>query len=157
MHASLGLLALLLLCGAARAEDGGVPARGAGLVLRDSASDEDTGIPAYPGAVVQPRTQNQSPALDLAFWASGRGMHLSLVKYWSRDSAVRVAAFYRQALAQYGSVIDCSASPRDAACEDEPEEGTVELRAGPKSDRRIVASVQKKDRCEIAAVRVRAR
>ena len=143
-----------LLCGAAQAA--GVPKHGAGIVVEDAATETDTGIPLYPGAQVQPRTNNNSPSLKLAIWALGSGIRLSLVKYWSTDDAESIAAFYRNELAKFGKVVDCAATPQDDSCEGD-DSNTIELRVGPKNDRRIVGIVQKKDGCEIAAVRLRQR
>jgi hypothetical protein len=99
-------------------------------------TDAETGIAVYPGARALKRHDS---ALTLGFWGGSKDFNLSLAKYRSSDSPERVAEFYRAELAKFGPVVDCSAEPDDAACEDAAKEpGIIELRAGKKKDQHIV-------------------
>ena len=98
----------------------------------------------------------------MGLWGGSDGFRLALAQYRSTDVAGKVAAFYAKDLARFGAVVDCSASSDAAArkaagCEKaDADEGTFELRAGPKSDRHIVAITPRKSGgCKFVLLRLR--
>ena len=112
---------------------------------------KDIGLPIYPGA--RPHKDNEEDESAAHVWATlgGAGLKLAVVKLESQDSPNRIAPFYRQALARYGDVLDCSAASLKARsngntlswqlnCDDEHgKPGEVVLKAGSKGDQHIVA------------------
>jgi hypothetical protein len=65
----------------------------------------DLGLPVYPGATLYQDKSNSSANVNMSFGS----FHLKVlaVSYQSPDSADKVFAFYRKALAQYGDVLEC--------------------------------------------------
>lgn len=81
----------------------------AGLDVRIRADASDVGLPLYPGAV---KTTNDgdkdSGAFQFGLWTDSFGFKLAVVSLRSTDSVDAVAAFYRDAMARYGTVLDCT-------------------------------------------------
>jgi hypothetical protein len=108
----------------------------------------DVGLPGYPGALPSGESQGDTPAASLGAWGGSFGVRINVMKFQVADAADRVAAFYTQALRQYGVVLDC----RDAAArvkppkesnklscdEGVPPPGEYEFRAGDSRQFRIV-------------------
>ncbi len=84
-------------------------ARAAGIDIHNDASAADVGLPLYPGAVKKPsKDDDNSTGISFGLWGGSFGMKLAAVEYTSPDSVDAVASFYRDALAKYGPVVDCS-------------------------------------------------
>lgn len=105
-------------CGATTIEingdDGNVSVRsnGAGVHLTDQAKAEDIGLPLYPGAKPDKKNNDgDSDSVNLSAWGGAFGFKLVVVSMKSEDSADKVAAFYQDKLARYGTVLECK---RDA-------------------------------------------
>ena len=109
---ALRLVVLAAACAAAGSALAG-NSGSAGIDLRTEAADVDVGLPVYPGATPQVDDANDKSALGFSAWAGVFGFRLAVLKLASRDGVEPVAAFYRQALARYGTVLDCS-PPRRA-------------------------------------------
>jgi hypothetical protein len=107
------LLASALVALAVFSLPAGAQAAGAGIELNGNSSVADVGLPAYPGATVR-RDDDGHNGLNLALWGGSLGFKLSLVKFSSGDTVDRVASFYRDAMGQYGNVLDCT-GPRPAS------------------------------------------
>lgn len=90
----------------------GVQAAGAGIEFNGNSSAADIGLPAYPGATI--RREDGHDGLNLSLWGGSLGFKLALVKFNSSDPVDKVAGFYRDAMARYGTVLDCT-GPRPAA------------------------------------------
>jgi hypothetical protein len=86
----------------------------AGIDVRTQPRVEDTGLPLYPGAIVERDERNEKGREDLNdgvnfdLWFGGFGLKLVVVKLKTDDSAEKVGAFYRNALTKYGEILDCS-------------------------------------------------
>ncbi len=88
-------------------EQGGVE-----LFFNAEASAKDVGLPLYPGARPQKDTEDDSPSAKFGMWGNALAFKLAVLKLESSDPMDKIAAFYRKALAKYGTVLDCgSASP----------------------------------------------
>jgi hypothetical protein len=130
---------------------------GVGLELRKAANAADLGLPLYPRAVLRGDPSDDSPAVTLGAWAGSFGFHLAVSKFASDDSLPQIAAFYRQALAQHGAVVECAATeggrpttsaaaPASRKGGDEPgcdrdrpsRAGSVVIKAGTSRDFRLV-------------------
>jgi len=88
----------------------------AGLDLHARADARDVGLPPYPGAVKKTDGEGDSGAVSLGVWGGSFGFRLAVVSYRSADGVEKVAAFYREAMRQYGPVLDCTnvrGKPRD--------------------------------------------
>jgi hypothetical protein len=76
-------------------------------VNQDQTSPAELGLPAYPGAVQDTTGEgNRSARVDMGFgsWK----LRVKVAHYASADRQDQVIAFYRKALSQYGSVIECA-------------------------------------------------
>jgi hypothetical protein len=89
----------------------------AGIEAR-AATSADIGLPVYPGAMPQADGEKDGSSVKLGLWAGAFGMHLAVQKFASRDPIDTVAAYYRQALAQLGPVMDCSGPAAKRAAPD---------------------------------------
>jgi len=125
--------------------DSDIDQGGFGIVASKQASAKDVGLPMYPGAREHNDKSEDSPALKFGLWGGNSGFKLAVLKLESNDAPEKVAAFYRQALAKYGKVLDCRGSSKAAlendkrsssgelGCEDDqPENGELVLKAGTK-------------------------
>src|ERR1700756_3030750 len=95
----LAALALALAAGASAA---------AGLDIHADADAADVGLPSYPGAIKKSDLDGDRSGFSFGLWGESFGIKLAVVSYRSVDSVDKVAAFYRDALAKYGPVLDCS-------------------------------------------------
>jgi hypothetical protein len=127
---------------------------GIGFNLGQNTSAKDVGLPLYPGSRRHKDDANDSSALNMGLWGGSSGFKLFVLKMETSDSPEKVAAFYRKALAKYGTVLDCSnAQPSDNAapddnkkksskaltCEDEkPKPGEISLKSGTKAKEHAV-------------------
>jgi hypothetical protein len=76
-------------------------------VNKGEPSPEELGLPAYPGAALdQGSDGNKSARVDLGFgdWK----LRVKIGHYATSDSRDQVLAFYRKALSEYGTVIECA-------------------------------------------------
>lgn len=83
-------------------------------VQTNQLSAADLGMPVYPGATLATGSGNdhdKSANIDMGFgpWQ----MRLKVVHYTTPDSQDKVAAFYRKALGQFGTVIACNGDSAD--------------------------------------------
>ena len=130
---------------------GGKSNKGAGIYFNAEASAKDVGLPIYPGARPHKEKENDSESVKMGLWGDSFAFKLAVLKLESNDSAERVAAFYKKALAKYGTVLDCGAasaqtgeksgskSSKQLTCEDDkPKPGEMMFKAGTKEKQRIV-------------------
>jgi hypothetical protein len=76
-------------------------------VNKDQTSAAELGLPAYPGAAMDTGGDgNKSAKVDMGFGAWR--LRVKVAHYTTTDNRDQVAAFYRQALSAYGSVIECA-------------------------------------------------
>lgn len=120
------------------------------LHVRDEASARDAGLPAYPRSRAYKEGNDSSSGANIGFSLPGFGLKVVAMKLESGDSPARVAAFYRQALAKYGTVLDCSdvrdnkrrtraRDDDDLVCDaDDPGENSLVYKVGTESNQRIV-------------------
>ena len=130
---------------------GGKGNKGAGIYFNAEADAKDVGLPIYPGARPHKGKENDSESVNMGLWGSSFAFKLAVVKLESNDSPQKVAAFYKKALARYGTVLDCGADSSKATekdeskesnkltCEDDkPKPGGVEFKAGTKEKQHVV-------------------
>lgn len=119
----------------------------AGVTVDPEVAPAQVGLPAYPGAQRFQEADHDDSAVDLKLWGGSLGLRVVALKYVSRDSLPQVAAFYRQALARLGPVLDCTAGSAQRgtrtatglSCRDDhPEPGHVLLKAGSSSLQTVV-------------------
>jgi hypothetical protein len=123
---------------------------GVGLTVSGQADAKDVGLPIYPGSKPHKENANESQSAHVGFWAGGSGFKLNVMKMESPDSPEKVAAFYKNALAKYGKVLDCSnlssATDREKkvssdalTCgDDKPDKGGMLFKSGTKEKQHIV-------------------
>jgi hypothetical protein len=107
-----------------------------GFNLGKNASAKDVGLPIYPGARRHKDDSNDSSALNMDLWGGSTGFKLFVLKLETTDAPETVAAFYRKALAKYGTVLDCSNA--SAAQGEKPKRGEISLKAGTKEKEHLV-------------------
>lgn len=130
---------------------GGKGSKGAGIYFNAEASAKDVGLPVYPGARPHKEKDNDSESAKMGLWGGSFAFKLAVLKLESNDSPERVAAFYKKALAKYGTVLDCGAassqgsekggnkSSKQLACEDDkPKPGEMLFKAGTKEKQHVV-------------------
>ena len=83
-----------------------------GLDLHASADAADVGLPAYPGAIRKSDSNGDPTGFSFGLWGESFGIKLAVASYRSIDGIDKVSAFYRDALAKYGPVLDCSHSQK---------------------------------------------
>ena len=138
--------------------------KSAGLILTKDATQEDVGLPLYPGSQRLKEAPDESSAVQLGLWGHSGGFKLVVLKLESADSPAQVAAFYRKALSQYGQVLDCStaaAKPEKTGgdqsnvidCEDDDSvKGGFTLKAGTKEKQHVVAVAPEGNHSKIALI-----
>jgi hypothetical protein len=122
-----------------------------GFNLGQNASAKDLGLPIYPGSHRHQDNSNDGPALNMGLWGGSSGFKLFVLKMESPDAPNKVAAFYRKALAKYGTVLDCTNPPASTGnhdgkksskaltCEDEKSKpGEISLKSGTKAKEHAV-------------------
>ena len=124
---------------------------GAGLIVSARATAKEVGLAIYPGAIPHKdrETENDSPAVKLGMWGNSFGFKLVVLKMESKDAPRKVAEYYQNALAKYGTVLDCTNAtrtledkqqkPEKLTCsDDKPEKGGMLFKAGTKEKQHIV-------------------
>jgi hypothetical protein len=130
---------------------GGKGSKGAGIYFNAEASAKDVGLPMYPGARPHKEKDNDSESAKMGLWGGSFAFKLAVLKLESNDSPEKVAAFYKKALAKYGTVLDCreassqtgeqsgNKSSKQLTCEDDkPKPGEMEFKAGTKEKQHLV-------------------
>ncbi len=122
----------------------------AGIKVSPRVNLSDLGLPAYPGATRRRDKEDDMPAVSLGLWGGIFGLKLAVIKYRSHDDFERVVGFYRDALAHYGPVLDCSrgAAPIEKAPEkdsldcddDKARAGERVFKVGSKTNQRIFSA-----------------
>ena len=136
-------LSVLLLCARLVALSQGVEvttSKGS-LTAKNQADLKEIGVPAYPGSRLR-ADSNESPRATLGLWVSEKGFRLVALKYESPDGPDKILAYYRKALARFGTVLQCPGGTTTSSgltCKDhEMKAGEVDLMAGSSETRRIV-------------------
>lgn len=118
-----------------------------GFILSADATEQDLGLPIYPGSRRHKDSADDTPALHMGLWGGGSGFRLVVLKLESADSPAKVAKFYHKPLSRYGTVVDCGkflASGRKGRansvnCEnDHPVQGGYTLEVGTKEKMHVV-------------------
>ena len=99
--------ALVLALGAGASQAGG-------LDIHAHADAADVGLPAYPGSIKRSDPDGDPTGFSFGLWGDSFGIKLAVVSYRSVDSVDKVSAFYRDALAKYGPVLDCTHNPKNS-------------------------------------------
>jgi len=95
--------------------------------------------------------EGDSPSANLGLWGVGSGVKLAILKMETVDAPEKVAAYYKKALAKYGTVLDCSKSSGNSesaaqddsskvlTCgDDKPESGGMLFKSGTKEKQHLV-------------------
>lgn len=161
--------ASLLMAGSAALAQTDKPARSAsssgfsaGVEFKPQATPADVGLPAYPGAVPQFDKKDDAASLTMGLWGGTFGFKLVVTKFATDDSLETVSRFYKDALAKYGPVLDCSqasgGSKKDdkvLSCDDDkPEKGGLLFKAGKPEAYRMVGLQQRGRQVHFQLVRI---
>ena len=123
----------------------------AGIEFKQQATPADVGLPAYPGAQPQYDKKDDLASLTMGLWGGTFGFRLVVTKFSSEDSLEAVSRFYKDALAKYGPVLDCSQNTggtkkddKVLGCDDDkPEKGGLLFKAGKPEAYRVVSLQQR--------------
>ncbi|MCV2371071.1 hypothetical protein [Roseateles oligotrophus] len=81
---------------------------------------KEIGLPAYPGAIARSDDRNDKSGVSLGLSFGPFGFKLQVSKYGITDGIDSISNYYREALSQYGPVLDCSVgSPAALASKNE--------------------------------------
>lgn len=141
--------------------------KGVGFVLSENVTEQDLGLPIYPGARKHKDQSDSSSAVQMGLRGGSSGFKLAVLKLESDDPPTKVADFYRKALAEYGRVLECVKPP---AKTEKPAESSTELtcdaddaagqgftlKAGTKEKQHVVAVKPAGSRTHFALVYVEA-
>ena len=150
------LAGIALLVGPLSAQDqAGKKSKSIGFTLSADASEKDLGLPLYPGAKPYKEDADSDAALHMAMSGGSFGFKLVVLKLESSDSPEKIAAYYRKAMAKYGTVLDCSKATGNAGktgsdkdneksntltCEDDhADNGGYAYKVGTKAKQHVVA------------------
>ena len=113
------------------------------------------GLDVYPGAVPEERKKDNDNAADVNLSFGDFHLGLKAASYTTPDDPAKVQAFYRKALARYGTVIQCRGNKpvgtpvrtdQGLTCENEgkhiqfdEENSSNELKAGSKTHQHVVS------------------
>jgi hypothetical protein len=133
------------------------PFGGVKVKTNDATGIEGIGLPVYPGAELVKKKDNGSADVNLSFGKFQ--LRVKAASYRTPDTPEQVNSFYRNALKQYGSIIQCShdqpvgtptRTEDGLTCSDNDKKhvdvdtgsstsGKIELKAGSKQHQHIVA------------------
>jgi hypothetical protein len=141
--------------------------KGVGFTLSQDVTEQDLGVPIYPGARRYKDESDSSSAVQMGLGSGSSAFKLVVLKLETDDSPAKVAAFYRTALAKYGRVLDCTkppaktekpaASADELSCDEDDAAGTgFTLKAGTKEKQHVVAVKPAGSRTHFALVYVEA-
>jgi hypothetical protein len=139
--------------------------KGVGFVVSEDVTEQDLGLPIYPGARRYKDQSESSSAVQMGLRGGSSGFKLVVLKLESDDAPAKVADFYRKGLAVYGRVLECvkpparaekpSASSGELTCDaDDSTEQGFTLKAGTKEKQHVVAVKPAGSRTHFALVYV---
>jgi hypothetical protein len=143
------LAALQTMAGETRsASDSNDGSFSAGVTFSEKATAADMGLKLYPGATPHIKEGNSSSSANIGAGWGSTGFNVVVASYESTDNAEKIAAFYRQALAKFGPVLDCFSPNRDEiaaktglSCDSEnpaSSKNAFKYKVGKQSEQRIV-------------------
>jgi hypothetical protein len=123
--------------------------------VNKGASARDTGLPVYPGAQ-EKKTGNEGGNANVNIASSFFGLKVVAIEYLSDDPPEKVAAYYKDQLKKYGTILECHTnSPHNDASDVDVRVGddnkdkkltcehsggkTLELKVGTKDNQHIVS------------------
>lgn len=122
----------------------------AGFDFAGDVPAEQTGMKVYPGATPLRNKNDESESANLQFSFGDYGLKVVAAKLRSADAPDKVAQFYREDLARFGTVLDCTAAetpPTPApkakkskvlTCDgDKPRRNGVLFKVGTRDDQRL--------------------
>ena len=128
----------------------------AGLSISEEVLPEKTGMRVYPGAMLVEKKKDHSESANIQFSFGDYGLKVVAAKLRSDDAPDKVAAFYRDELARFGDVLDCSMNKSDKSDDveiphsrgkksrvltcgsDKPHKNGLLYKAGRKDDQHVV-------------------
>jgi hypothetical protein len=139
--------------------------KGVGFVVSEDVTEQDLGLPIYPGARRYKDQSDSSSAVQMGLRGGSGGFKLVVLKLETDDAPAKVADFYRNALAAYGHVLECAkrpantekpaASSSELTCDaDDSTEQGFTLKAGTKEKQHVVAVKPAGSRTHFALVYV---
>lgn len=142
----------------------------AGIKISEEGAAEETGMRVYPGATVVEKKHGESDSANVQFSFGEYGLKVVVAKLRSADSPETVAAFYRNELARFGDVLDCTNPPatrvagskdsksKTLTCDsDRPRKSGMLYKAGRKDDQHVVEIKPNGDGSQFSLVHVNVR
>lgn len=146
----------------------------AGLRIGSQTTEQDLGLPLFPGAKAQQDDKEDKAAVRLDLWGGAFGVRMAVGKFRTPAKASEVQAFYAKALAAHGAVLECKGpapksetkpekrekgdknSDAPLSCSDTRADGLV-LKVGTERNQRHVAIQSKGDETFFQIVRIELR
>ena len=120
-----------------------------GVHVNTQADPQDTGLLVYPGARLRPEHGNESSSANVNLSSGPFGVKVTALEYQSDDPPEKITDFYRQEMAKYGPVLQCSpgsqgssgkrSDPDELTCDTNIHAGTLELKVGSRQRQRVVS------------------
>lgn len=124
------------------------------LELSNSATENNVGLPVYPGARPHEEGDDSSSSANIGASSGYSAFHLAVMSLETDAQPPAVESFYRKALAKYGKILECrntslkvktnsGHTPKQLTCDDDqPKPGELELKAGTREEQHIVTISQ---------------
>jgi len=125
-----------------------------GLHVRNDADANDIGIAVYPGARLKEKNQEgEQKSANVNVSLGAFGVKVLAMEYLTEDSPEKVAAYYKDQLKKFGSVLECRSNHHGAdmsfhgddkesdllKCEGENKGSIVELKTGTRHNQHLVS------------------
>jgi hypothetical protein len=139
-----------------------------GMHVTNTVDAKDVGLAVYPGARLKPGSEHNESSANVSISTSFFGLKVAVLQYLSDDSPDKVAAFYKQELARYGTVLEChttwhggnvavhKSNDQQLRC-DEHSGNAIELKTGTQNRQHVVAIKPNSKGSEFALVYVNTR
>ena len=112
---------------------------------------KDVGLPVYPGARPKPHTAEDKNSANVNLSTAFFGLKVAVLDFLSDDPPAKIAAFYRTALRNYGTVLECHSGSHtgnvgpptgpfgELHCDGPNVGDTLELKVGTQDRQHVVA------------------
>jgi hypothetical protein len=141
-----------------------------GIHVSNEVDPRDTGISVYPGARKKEKTNKGDDNANLGISTGLFGFKVVVVHYDTDDSPDKVAAFYKNDLKRYGSVLECHTrsagghanvelgehKSKGLKCDQDSNGNTIEIKVGTEENQHLVAIEPQTKGTEFTLVRVQA-
>lgn len=127
-----------------------------GVHVNQDVDVRDTGLPVYPGARAKPKQTDDDNGANVNLSFGRFGLKVVAIEYVTDDSPDKVAAFYRDKLKSYGSILEChtdSDGPNFSMSAGDKGKGSGELRCDQNSGKNLELKAGTQDNQRLVNIR----